>query len=125
MLTADHRIKLIDFDIARQYQPGKHRGTVLMGTEGYAAPEQFGFSQTDARTDIYGLGVLFNYLLTGKFPVEEKAAGRMGEIISRCTAMNPEEPVSECYRTDACTGESSCTKIFGANGSVCDSIESC
>lgn len=91
MLTADHRIKLIDFDIARQYQPGKHRDTVMMGTEGYAAPEQFGFSQTDARTDIYGLGVLFNYLLTGKFPVEEKAAGQMGEIISCCTAMNPEE----------------------------------
>ena len=91
MLTADHRIKLIDFDIARQYQPGKHRDTVMMGTEGYAAPEQFGFSQTDARTDIYGLGVLFNYLLTGKFPVEEKAAGQMGKIISRCTAMNPED----------------------------------
>ena len=91
MLTADHRIKLIDFDIARQYQPGKHRDTVMMGTEGYAAPEQFGFSQTDARTDIYGLGVLFNYLLTGKFPVEEKAAGQMGKVISRCTAMNPEE----------------------------------
>lgn len=91
MLTADHRIKLVDFNIARHYQPGKHRDTVMMGTEGYAAPEQFGFSQTDARTDIYGLGVLFNYLLTGKFPIEEKATGQMGGIISRCTAMNPEE----------------------------------
>lgn len=91
MLTADRKIKLIDFNIARQYQPGKRRDTVMMGTEGYAAPEQFGFSQTDERTDIYGLGVLFNYLLTGKFPVEEKATGQMGKIISRCTAMNPEE----------------------------------
>jgi len=48
IMTNDGKIKLIDFDIARVYQPGKGRDTMLMGTQGYAAPEQFGFGQTDA-----------------------------------------------------------------------------
>lgn len=91
MLTADGRIKLIDFNIARRYEPGKKRDTVMMGTQGFAAPEQFGFSQTDARTDIYALGVLFNYLLIGKLPVEELAAGIPGRLIRRCIAMNPDD----------------------------------
>lgn len=91
MLTAEEEVKLIDFNIARRYQPGKKRDTVLMGTQGFAAPEQFGFSQTDARTDIYALGVLFNYLILGKLPVEEQEKGRAGEIITRCTSMNPDD----------------------------------
>lgn len=91
ILTNKKEIKLIDFDIARVYQPGKHHDTVMMGTEGYAAPEQFGFGQTDARTDIYGLGVLLNYLLIQKFPVEQIAYGKYTEIIRKCTQMNPED----------------------------------
>lgn len=91
MLTAEGKVKLIDFNIARRYQPGKKRDTVLMGTEGFAAPEQFGFSQTDARTDIYALGVLLNYLILGKLPAEELAKGAPGKIITRCTSINPDD----------------------------------
>ena len=46
---------------------------MLLGTKAYAAPEQFGFGQSDSRTDIYALGVLLNVLLTGKLPRERKA----------------------------------------------------
>ena len=58
-------VALIDFDIARTFQAGHETDTVFFGTRTYAAPEQYGFAQTDARTDIYSLGVLLRYLLTG------------------------------------------------------------
>ena len=87
MITNEGKVKLIDFDIARLYQPGKVKDTMMMGTEGYAAPEQFGFGQTDARTDIYGLGVLLNYLLTHNFPMDKLADGNVGKIVKHCTEM--------------------------------------
>jgi serine/threonine-protein kinase len=58
MLTRDDKIKLIDFGIARFFQAGKTKDTAAYGTMGYAAPEQFGTGQTDARSDIYSLGVV-------------------------------------------------------------------
>ena len=58
MIRPDGNIRLIDFGIAREYKEGKTSDTVALGTKGYAAPEQFGGQgQTDARTDIYSLGV--------------------------------------------------------------------
>ena len=89
MLTMDGKIKLVDFDISRKYQEGKKRDTRLLGTAEYAAPEQFGYFQTDQRTDIYAFGVLFNYMLTAKFPVELVTEGIYGEVIRKCTEMEP------------------------------------
>ncbi|MHB2018123.1 MAG: serine/threonine-protein kinase [Candidatus Xenobia bacterium] len=68
IVTDGGQIKLIDFGIARVFAIGKARDTVLMGTPGFAAPEQFGRDQTDARSDIYSLGVLMHVLLTGRDP---------------------------------------------------------
>lgn len=68
MLDSERRIKLIDFGIARLFQPGKSKDTQVMGTPGYAAPEQYGVGQTDARSDIYALGVTLHQLLTGYDP---------------------------------------------------------
>jgi serine/threonine-protein kinase len=69
MLTPQNRIKLIDFGIARVFKPGKAKDTQAFGTMGYSAPEQYGKGQTDARSDIYSLGVLLHQLLTGHDPV--------------------------------------------------------
>ncbi len=91
MIDRKHQLKLVDFDIARIFHEGKKRDTRLLGTAEYAAPEQFGFFQTDNRTDIYSLGVLLNYIVTRKFPVEEMADGRLGEIIKKCTYIDPKE----------------------------------
>lgn len=68
MLTPEGRIKLVDFGIARIFKPGKERDTQAFGTLGYSAPEQYGQSQTDPRSDIYSLGVLLHQLLTGHDP---------------------------------------------------------
>ena len=70
MLQPDGSLKLIDFGIAREYKQESSADTTYIGTKGYAAPEQFGKAQTDARTDIYSLGVTMYHLLTGKSPFE-------------------------------------------------------
>ena len=68
MLEDSGRIKLIDFGIARLFKPGRASDTQAMGTPGYAAPEQYGRGQTDARSDVYSLGVVMHNLLTKHDP---------------------------------------------------------
>ncbi len=63
----------------------------MLGTTGFAAPEQYGLSQSDVRTDIYALGVLINVMLTGEHPSRRLAEGRMGRVVQRCTQVNPEK----------------------------------
>ena len=68
MIMADDRLKLIDFGIARLFKPGQRQDTMLLGTQGYAAPEQYGGGQSDARSDVYALGATLFSLLTGQDP---------------------------------------------------------
>lgn len=79
---------LIDFDAARLKKAEHVTDTQIMGTTGYAAPEQYGFSQTDARTDIYSLGILLNEMLTGQHPSRLLAQGEFRPIIEKCTRIN-------------------------------------
>lgn len=65
---------MIDFNTSRQVSGVKH-DTVIMGTVGYASPEQLGIAQSDARTDIYAAGVLLNVMITGKHPSQQLAGG--------------------------------------------------
>ena len=82
---------LIDFDASRIFKSETNRDTQILGTTGYAAPEQYGITQTDERADIYSLGVLLNIMLTGKHPSRELASGRLGRIVQKCTMVNPEK----------------------------------
>jgi hypothetical protein len=68
MVTNTGLVKLIDFGIARTYKVGKKRDTVAMGSENYAAPEQWGQGQTDARSDLYALGATMYHLLANMAP---------------------------------------------------------
>ena len=70
MLTPEGQVKLIDFGIARFFKPAQSQDTMTLGTPGYAAPEQWGTGgQSDARSDVYGLGVLLLHLVTGYDPI--------------------------------------------------------
>ena len=80
---------LIDFDASRIYKTEIAEDTQILGTTGFAAPEQYGLSQSDGRADIYALGVLLNIMLTGEHPSKKLASGRMGWIVQKCTMVNP------------------------------------
>jgi serine/threonine protein kinase len=73
MLTPQHDFFLIDFGIARNYQPGKVKDTTPLGSPGFAPPEQYGRAQTDERSDVYSLGATLQTMLTGRDPQELRA----------------------------------------------------
>lgn len=109
MLKPDGSLKLIDFGIAREYKMGNAEDTTSLGTRGYAAPEQFGGKgQTDARTDIYCLGVTLYHLVTGKNPCEPPyelypirhwnpaLSSGFEYIIQKCTQVDPINRYQSC-----------------------------
>ena len=104
MLCPDGHLMLIDFGIAREYKEKSLSDTTCLGTQGYAAPEQFGgHGQTDARTDIYSLGATMHHLLTGRNPSEPpfelfpitkcnpNLSDGLEHIICKCTQPNPQK----------------------------------
>ncbi len=109
MLKPEGNLKLIDFGIAREYKQNNMTDTVSLGTRGYAAPEQFGgMGQTDARTDIYCLGVTLYHLLTGQNPAEPpyelypirqwnpSLSSGLEYIVQKCTQLNPDDRYQNC-----------------------------
>ncbi|MDE6186099.1 MAG: serine/threonine protein kinase [Lachnospiraceae bacterium] len=80
----DGHIRLIDFDAARMVKGELEQDTRLLGTKGYAPPEQYGFAQTDARTDIFALGVTLEQILEDK--IQKLCYKR---IIRKCTNLDP------------------------------------
>ncbi|MBQ7596597.1 MAG: serine/threonine protein kinase [Clostridia bacterium] len=86
MITDEGSAVIIDFGISRVKKANRTEDTQILGTQGFAAPEQFGFSQTDNRADIYSVGVLMNFMKTQALPQEKPAGGELGKIISKCIA---------------------------------------
>src|SRR5947209_20191048 len=80
MRTPMGRLYLIDFGIARRFTEGQSRDTGPLGSPGYAAPEQYGTTQTTPQTDIYGLGATLQTLLTGAEPCAASLAGTAGPV---------------------------------------------
>ena len=93
IIGKDGKPVLIDFDTARTFKNESDSDTRFLGTKGYAPPEQYGFTQTDCRADIYSFGVLLRFLLTDS--VRENPNVRvykpLARIIDRCTAFAPKE----------------------------------
>jgi serine/threonine protein kinase len=103
MINQQRQVKLIDFGTARFFKLNQSRDTVNLGTPGYAAPEQYGCAgQSDARADIYSLGVVLHELLTGYNPtitpfrlppittLNPTASPYLGHIIEKATSMDVE-----------------------------------
>ena len=89
---------LIDFDAARFHKLEAENDTQILGTTGFAAPEQYGLSQSDLRADIYAVGILINVMLTGEHPSRHLVEGRMGRIVDRCTHVNPQRRYKNVLR---------------------------
>lgn len=84
------KVTLIDFGISRKYSKSAVSDTSCLGTRNFAPPEQYGFSQTDRRTDIYALGVALRFMLTCS--TDEKIPDRRLErIASKCAAFSPKD----------------------------------
>ncbi|MBU3112352.1 serine/threonine-protein kinase [Clostridium lacusfryxellense] len=109
MLKPDGDLILIDFGIAREYHKQNLADTTCLGTQGYAAPEQFGGQgQTDQRTDIYCLGATLYHLVTGHNPCEppyeiypirqwnQSLSTGLEKIILKCTERNPDDRYQSC-----------------------------
>lgn len=90
---------LVDFDTARVYTPDKSRDTMLVGTPSHAAPEQFGFSQSDVRTDIYALGKTLLYLTYGNTEITDLKSSSIAKpfqkMITHCTDFTPDKRYSD------------------------------
>ncbi len=90
MIDRIGRVKLIDFGIARFFKEDRTEDTYVYGTPGYAAPEQYGTGQTDARSDIFSLGATMHHCLTGRNPSENPLhfpdSRQLNPKLSRATA---------------------------------------
>lgn len=82
---------LIDFNAARHVNADKNEDTRMLGTVYFAAPEQFGFGQSDERTDIYGLGATINYIMTGDKPGAGIAECRFSDILKKCLMVDAKD----------------------------------
>lgn len=101
MLDEQGTVRLIDFGIARNLKRHELADTLQIGTIGFAAPEQFDLLQTDPRTDLYSLGALMYYLLSGgnyfymtEKPLEEtgrKLPDRLMNVVGRLLKHDPAE----------------------------------
>ncbi len=108
MLKPEGYLKLIDFGIAREYKEENLADTTVLGTRGYAPPEQHGARQTDARSDIYALGMTLHHILTGVdprpadyiyYPIrywKPELSGGLERIIDKCTALDPKDRYQNC-----------------------------
>ena len=91
IISDDGRVYLVDFNTAKHNNEIKSQDTRLLGTRYFAAPEQYGFGQSDLRTDIYGFGVTINYLLTGSKPGDGIAKCRFSYILEKCLSIDPDK----------------------------------
>lgn len=108
MLKPEGNLKVIDFGIAREYKEQNTADTTVLGTKGYASPEHYGARQTDARSDIFTLGMTLHHLLTGVDPRSPdyiyasvrqwnpQLSDGIEAIIDKCTAISPEDRYQSC-----------------------------
>jgi len=89
IIRQDRSVVLIDFGISRVYKEGGTSDTVFSGTRNFAPPEQYGFMQTDIRSDIYSFGVVLSWLLTGKEKPVQYPETRLERVAAKCCAYIP------------------------------------
>jgi len=85
MIDSNDHVIILDFNAAKQYSDKESRDTVLLGTQGYAAPEQYGFGYSSVQTDIYSLGIVLKEMAE----TIDNPMNSFEKIIEKCTQINP------------------------------------
>ncbi len=101
IIQNDGIIKLIDYNASKIFKTYKANDTHVIGTTGFAAPEQFGIAQSDERTDIFSLGIMMNVMLTGTHPSVDLYKGKLAKVIDKCTQIDPKKR----YHNISCLAE--------------------
>lgn len=96
IIKEDGGIALIDLGISRVFKEDRDADTVFCGTENFAPPEQYGFMQTDIRSDIYSFGIVLSWLLTGKAKPMQKPETKLERVAAKCCEFAPDKR----YRDD-------------------------
>ena len=105
IMICNGEVKLVDFGAARVYKPESSQDTTHFGTRGYAPPEQFGFGQTTPRSDIYALGMVLVYCLTGEAPDSAEAhtdeararAPELWRVVDKATELDPDNRYASAW----------------------------
>ena len=111
LLCVDGHIRLVDSLIARQYREGLAKDAYPRGTVGYAAPEQYGLAQTDARSDLFAVGATMWHLLAGKAPDSSFCFPDVREINPLVSAWLAREVVPKCVHPDRAERYQSCREL--------------
>ena len=91
IISDEGKVYLIDINAAKYENALQARDTRLLGTEGYAAPEQYGFGSSTAQTDIYAVGMVMRELTEGRLSGNRYSTGALARVISRCTQIDPKD----------------------------------
>ncbi len=105
VLTDEKELFMVDMGTARKYKENSSQDTSLVGSGPTAAPEQYGYRQTDGRSDIYALGMLYLFLLTGGMNVQElryqkRIPPSVRRIIGKCTRLDPDDRYQSCGKLE-------------------------
>ena len=102
VMTSNGKVSLIDFGISREDVQEKDFDTLYVGSAAFAAPEMFGFTKSDSRTDIFTLGRLMLYLSTGTInqreAISQVESKELLRLIKKCTELSPEKRYSNVRR---------------------------
>ena len=92
IITPSDNVVLIDLNAAKRAgtDDSKTEDTVLLGTKGYAAPEQYGFGTSNVQADIYAVGMLINTMVHGEYSRDVKTCV-LSDVIGKCIRLDPEE----------------------------------
>ena len=93
MITTDGRVMLLDFNAAKHPDNTQSSDTTLLGTQGYAAPEQYGFGSSTPKTDIYAIGMLLKRIIE----CNPHLAASFSRIADRCTRLDPSDRYQSIY----------------------------
>lgn len=95
VVTSGGEVVFIDFGTMRSYKKDGSRDTFVVGTRGTAAPEQYGYTQTDQRTDVYAIGQTMLYMVSESYEMNQLSecavSRRMKKIIEKACSFEPDK----------------------------------